>query len=86
MKLYFVNSNNVKKNVNLVLFSVRFERFYCYVCIILKSFVTDLLEAAFCLIKQTDFCQNNKAYLSVCTLKILKHFKMSRSVAEFKNS
>lgn len=46
-----------------------------YVCIILKSFVTDLLEAAFCLIKQTDFCQNNKAYLSVCTLKILKHFK-----------
>lgn len=63
MKLYFVNSNNVKKNVNLVLFC--FERFYCYVCIILKSFVTDLLEAAFCLIKQTDFCQKYQS-ISQC--------------------
>lgn len=76
MKLYFVNSNNVKKNVNLVLFPVLFERFYCYVCIILKSFVTDILEAAFCFIKQIDFCQINKAYLCVCILTILKHFKV----------
>lgn len=82
MKLYFINSNNVKKKCKLS--PVCFERFYCYVCTILKSFVTDLLEAAFCLIKQTDFCQKYQS-ISQCLYPgktNVKHFKISSSVAE----